>query len=244
MPRSSHTRSANVASAVSVRDLPRRTVTAIVYVAIVLLAVAAPPIVFWALLIVIGALGLTELLALRAGRASLALGTLFFVGLACLGALRELTALGARHGTAGDAAIWLLLAILPTWAADVVAYLVGSVAGRHRLAPRISPGKTWEGTIAGFAVCALVVLAIAATFGLPRVPAAIVAVGLGPVGLAGDLLESYVKRRAGVKDSGTILPGHGGVLDRVDSLVAASTFVLVVFAAWSATQLGSEGGNF
>lgn len=226
------------------RDLRRRTVTAIVYAGVVLLAVVAPPIVFWLLLIGIGVLGLTELLALRAGRSSLALGTLFFVGLACLGALRELAALGARHGTPGDAAVWLFLAILPTWAADVVAYLVGSVAGRRRLAPWISPGKTWEGTIAGFAACALVVLVIAATFGLPRVPAAIVSIGLGPVGLAGDLLESYVKRRAGVKDSGTILPGHGGVLDRVDSLVAASTFVLLVFVAWGATQLGGEGGNF
>jgi phosphatidate cytidylyltransferase len=227
-----------------VSDLPRRTVTAIVYAAIVLLAVAAPPIVFWLLLGVVGVLGLTELLALRTGRPSIALGTLFVVGLACLGGLRELGAGGARHGVAGDLPVWLLLAVLPTWAADVVAYLVGAAIGRRKLAPGISPGKTWEGTFAGFAAGALIVLAVAATFGLPRVPAAIAAVGIGPVGLAGDLLESYVKRRAGVKDSGTILPGHGGVLDRLDSLVAASTFVLLVFVAWSASELGAEGGLF
>jgi phosphatidate cytidylyltransferase len=225
-----------------VQDLPRRTITAVVYAAVVLLAVAAPPLVFWALLVIVGVLGLTELLVLRTGRPSLALGTLFFVGLACLGGLRELGATSARHGTAGDLPVWLLLAVLPTWAADVAAYLVGSTIGGRRLAPLISPGKTVEGTIAGFAAGALVVLAVAATFGLPRVPAAIAALGIGPVGLAGDLLESYVKRRAGVKDSGTILPGHGGVLDRVDSLVAASTFVLLVYIGWSASQLGGEGG--
>jgi CDP-diglyceride synthetase len=227
-----------------VRDLPRRTITAIVYAAIVLLAVAAPPIVFWLLLGVVGVLGLTELLALRTGGPSIALGTLFVVGLACLGGLRELGASGARHGVAGDLPVWLLLAVLSTWAADVAAYLVGSAVGRRKLAPSISPGKTWEGTFAGFAASALIVLAMAAIFGLPRVPAAIVAVGIGLVGLAGDLLESYVKRRAGVKDSGTILPGHGGVLDRLDSLVAASTFVLLVFVAWSASELGAEGGLF
>jgi len=227
-----------------VRDLGRRTITAIAYAAIVLLAVVAPPIVFWALLGIVGVAGLTELLALQTGRPSLVLGTLFIVGLASLGGLRELGASSARHGIADDLPVWLLLAVLPTWAADVAAYLVGSAVGRRRLAPSISPGKTWEGTFAGFAAGAVIVLAIAAAFGLPRVPAAIVAVALGPVGLAGDLLESYVKRRAGVKDSGTILPGHGGVLDRLDSLVASSTFVLLVFVAWSGSQLGAEGGFF
>jgi phosphatidate cytidylyltransferase len=121
---------------------------------------------------------------------------------------------------------------------------VGSTFGRRRLAPRISPGKTWEGTIAGFAASALVVLAVAATFGLPRVPAVVAALGIGPVGLAGDLLESAVKRRAGVKDSGTMFPGHGGVLDRLDSLVAVAAFLLLVIAVWAGLGLGSEGGNF
>jgi phosphatidate cytidylyltransferase len=227
-----------------VRDLPQRTITAIVYAAIVVIGIFVPPIFFWALLIVVGIFGLVELLSLRAGRPAIAFGALFFLGLACLGALKEMGPLGARHGTADDLPVWLFLAVLPTWAADVTAYLTGSVYGRHRLAPSISPGKTWEGTIAGFAASALVVLAVAAAFGLPRIEAAVAAVAIGPLGLAGDLLESYVKRRAGVKDSGTIFPGHGGVLDRLDSLVAVATFLVLVIAAWGVVTVGTEGGSF
>jgi phosphatidate cytidylyltransferase len=221
-----------------VKDLRRRTITAIVYAAIVLLGIFAPAILFWALLIVVGVIGLTELLSLRAGRPAIMSGALFFAGLASLGALKQLGPFGARHGTADDLPVWLILAVLPTWAADVIAYLAGSAVGRRKLAPSISPGKTWEGTIAGFAASALVVLAVAATFGLPRIVAGVAAVGIGPVGLAGDLLESYVKRRAGVKDSGTIFPGHGGVLDRLDSLVAVATFLLLVIGLWALATLG------
>ena len=199
---------------------------------------------FWVVLLVVGALGLVELLALRTGGPSLAFGALFLIGLVCLGALRELGPSYARHGVAAGLPVWLLLAVFPTWAADVVAYVVGSTIGRRRLAPALSPGKTWEGTIAGFAASAVAVLAVAAAFGLPRLPASIAALALGPVGLAGDLLESYVKRRAGVKDSGTLLPGHGGVLDRLDSLVAAAAFVLLLIVAWTASGLGGEGGLF
>lgn len=223
-------------------DLPRRTLTALAYGAVVLVGLAAPPVALWALLAIAGALGLRELLALRTGRSSVALGTLFFVGLVCLGALRAMGASGARHGIADDVPVYLLLVILPTWSADVIAYAVGSAVGRRPLAPRISPGKTWEGTLAGFAACAAVAFAVAAAFGLPRVPVLILMAGLGPVGLAGDLFESDVKRRAGVKDSGTILPGHGGILDRLDSLTAASTFALAVLLAYGVSQLGGEGG--
>lgn len=215
------------------RDLPQRTVTAAIYAAVVLIGVFAPSIVFWALLVLVGVLGLTELLALRAGRPVIVFGTLFFIGLASLGALKQIGPFGAHHGTADDLPVWLILAVLSTWAADVTAYLVGSAFGRRRIAPSISPGKTWEGTIAGFAASALVVLAVAAFFGLPRFGAAIAAVGIGPVAFGGDLLESFVKRRAGVKDSGTIFPGHGGVLDRLDSLVAVATFLALAITVAS-----------
>lgn len=223
-------------------DLRRRTITALIYAALVLLAVGGPPIVLWIALVAAGWFGLRELMALRDGRPALVFGAIFFVGLVCIGLLKAAGAVGARPGTADWLPVWLILAILPTWAADVAAYLVGSTVGRRRIAPSVSPGKTLEGTIAGFVACALAVLAVAVAFGLPRAPVLIVAIGLGPVGLAGDLLESFVKRRAGVKDSGAILPGHGGLLDRLDSLTAGAIFVYAVGLAWILYGFGAENG--
>ena len=110
--------------------------------------------------------------------------------------------------------------------------VVGSLAGRRKIAPRISPGKTWEGTFGGFGAAALAVLGISALFGLGRAEAAVAAVTIGPVAFAGDLFESWVKRRAGVKDSGRLFPGHGGMLDRIDSLLTVALLVAVLtFAA-------------
>ena len=127
--------------------------------------------------------------------------------------------------------MWLLLAIGATWAADIGAYAIGSVAGRRKIAPRISPGKTWEGTFGGFGGAAFAVLGISALFGLGRPEAAVAAVTIGPAAFAGDLLESLLKRRAGVKDSGTLFPGHGGMLDRVDSLLVVAPLVAVLTVA-------------
>ncbi|HWB98977.1 MAG TPA: phosphatidate cytidylyltransferase, partial [Bryobacteraceae bacterium] len=112
------------------------------------------------------------------------------------------------------------------WIGDAGAYYVGRRLGRHKLAPRISPGKSWEGAIASVAVSVLFGVFYLARF-LPSVPAA-AAIAISAVaniaGQLGDLAESAIKRGAGVKDSGTILPGHGGFLDRVDSTL----FVLPV----------------
>ncbi len=205
------------------RDLPRRTVTALVYGAVVLAAVFAPEIVFLLVLAIAGSIALSELFALRrAGRAALALGALVVVGLIALGVLRSIP----------NALVMVLAA---TWAADVFAYLGGSLIGRRKIAPSVSPGKTWEGTIIGCLAATVVFLlmqrALGGWYGGPLSYAfavdVLVAVGIGPVAFAGDVLESWVKRRAGVKDSGTFLPGHGGVLDRIDSLVATAPFVLL-----------------
>ena len=134
------------------------------------------------------------------------------------------------RGWLGDLPVWLLLALVPTWVADSVAYLVGSRIGRRKIVPSISPGKTWEGTLAGFGAAAVVALLIAVSAGLRTGPSLLVAVLVGPVGFAGDLFESAIKRVAGAKDSGTLFPGHGGVLDRIDSLIFVAPAVALVLA--------------
>lgn len=138
----------------------------------------------------------------------------------------------ATRGWLGMLPVWLILALLPTWAADVAAYVVGARIGRRKIAPRISPGKTWEGTLAGFGAAAVVALLIATSAGIKTGPTLLLALLIGPVGFASDLLESAIKRAAGAKDSGTLLPGHGGVLDRIDSLVLVAP--AVGFVLWLA----------
>lgn len=212
------------------RDLPRRTVTALVYGGVVLAAVFTPPIVFTLVLAAAGVVALSELVALRrAGRVVAVQGAIVLIGLLALWVLRGVTlpTIAIPHV--------LLSVLFATWAADVFSYIGGSLFGRHKIAPRISPGKTWEGTLVGFVAAGVVFLVLNRAFG-NWYPGAfgstypidvVVAVGIGPVAFAGDLLESLTKRRAGVKDSGTFLPGHGGMLDRIDSLVATAPFVLL-----------------
>jgi phosphatidate cytidylyltransferase len=198
----------------------------------VLAAAFAPPIVFTVLVAVTTGIALAELWALRhAGVAAVLELALLIVGLTALVYLRALGDRGAAHGAAAGLPVWLLLAIGATWAADVGAYVVGSLAGRRKIAPRISPGKTWEGTFGGFGAAAVAVLGISALFGLGRPEAAVAAATTGPVAFAGDLLESWMKRRAGVKDSGTLLPGHGGMLDRIDSLLPVAPLVAALILA-------------
>ena len=127
---------------------------------------------------------------------------------------------------------WLLLAILAVYAADTGAYAVGRVFGKHRMAPRISPGKTWEGTAGGvlFAVIAAVVLGVLFPLRLEIWHLVIIGVILGAVSPIGDLLESKLKRLADAKDSGNLFPGHGGMLDRLDSLLPSLIVVYLLVA--------------
>lgn len=120
---------------------------------------------------------------------------------------------------------WYLLAQIVTWLSDVGAYLVGRALKGPKLAPAISPGKTISGGLGGLAFGGLSGLACAVAFGLPLNPFAALGVGvvLSAIGQAGDLAESLLKRQAGVKDSGTLIPGHGGVFDRIDSLLVVVT---------------------
>ncbi len=158
-------------------------------------------------------------------RAAWTLGGALWIG-GLLGYLVDLGVAGATGTTAPrDWPVWLLLALLVTWTADTSAYAVGALWGRRRLIPRLSPGKTWEGTLAGFIAAAAVALLFVPLAGVPLVAALMVAVLAGPAALAGDLAESALKRRAGVKDSGSLLPGHGGIFDRIDSLLAVAPVV-------------------
>lgn len=114
---------------------------------------------------------------------------------------------------------WGALALLGTWSCDVFAYLIGKMWGRHKFAPRISPKKTWEGAIGGF-VCSFAVVMLAAwAFSLPLLSILGLGILMPLATIAGDLTESMLKRSAGVKDTGNWLPGHGGLLDRMDSLL-------------------------
>ena len=127
---------------------------------------------------------------------------------------------------------WLLLAILTVYAADTGAYAAGRLFGRHRMAPNISPGKTWEGTAGGmlFAVIAAVALGILFPLRLEIWHLAAIGVILGAVSPIGDLVESKIKRLADAKDSGNLFPGHGGMLDRLDSLLPSLIAVYVLAA--------------
>ena len=116
---------------------------------------------------------------------------------------------------------FLLLLVV---AADVGAYFAGRQFGRHKLAPRVSPGKTWEGAAGGLVGATALALGGAYWFGLQLIPFLLLCVFVVMVSILGDLTESLFKRHAGVKDSGSLLPGHGGILDRVDSLTAAGPF--------------------
>jgi phosphatidate cytidylyltransferase len=137
---------------------------------------------------------------------------------------------------------WLLLVVLgAVWVADTAAYFAGHRFGRNKLAPQISPGKTWEGVIGayvavlGYALAASLILQPSAN-GYDHLAVLLFACVLTAFGIVGDLFESWIKRQAGAKDSGQLLPGHGGVLDRIDSLTAALPFAALYFvqAAWSA----------
>ncbi len=137
---------------------------------------------------------------------------------------------------------FLLVAVLGTvWISDTAAYFVGRRFGRRKLAPSISPGKTWEGVAGALAAVGLYALAwagLSAPESTPAWPSTMrvastwilpVLLGLAVVGMIGDLFESLIKRQAGVKDSGTLLPGHGGILDRIDAPVAMLPLAALAF---------------
>ena len=147
--------------------------------------------------------------------------------------LREITGSGAEiEGTSDFGRSWLLFALLVTFAVDTGAYLVGRSVGRRPMAPSISPNKTWEGSLGGFAsaVAAALVLGLVFDLGVPAWQQAMIGGVVGVVGQWGDLIESKLKRIADLKDASSIIPGHGGLLDRLDSvlLTLPAVYYLIV----------------
>ncbi len=124
---------------------------------------------------------------------------------------------------------WVFLALFTTFASDTAAFFVGRAWGKHHLAPRISPGKTWEGAIAGVfgAIIVSLLFTLSTPLHLPLTYWQAILLGLlvSVFGQLGDLVESLLKRNMGVKESGTLIPGHGGFLDRIDSVVFAGIVV-------------------
>ena len=139
-----------------------------------------------------------------------------------------------RHGD--DGLLYAFWTMALVWACDIGAFFAGRSIGGPKLAPRLSPNKTWAGLIGGMIAALGLGLALHALAGLP-LPLALCSPALAVLAQMGDLFESWLKRRAGVKDSGNILPGHGGVLDRLDGLVpvapVAAVMVLALPSLWA-----------
>ncbi len=199
-------------------DLWPRLASALVLLPLALLAVYAGGLAWLGLLLAGFFLLLREWRAMcRAGRLAPAWHALGVV----YATLALISLLWLRHAPAtGLGATALLLGAV--WATDIGAYLAGRWVGGKRLAPAISPGKTWAGAIGGLLAALATGLLLARLAGFPLLLAAFLAALLSIAAQAGDLLESAVKRRCGVKDSGRLIPGHGGLLDRVDGILAAA----------------------
>jgi phosphatidate cytidylyltransferase len=135
----------------------------------------------------------------------------------------------------GGGLAWFLLALLVTWLSDTCAYLVGKTWGRHKLIPRVSPNKTIEGAAGGLAAAAVVAIICDWAFGMGVGPGWAGAVGLvlGAIGMLGDLSESMLKRQRGIKDSGNLIPGHGGMLDRIDALIFVTVSTWLIAPAFT-----------
>lgn len=130
-----------------------------------------------------------------------------------------------------NGAIWLLYVMFLVWGADSGAYLFGKLFGRHKLAPKVSPGKTWQGLIGGLFTSAVIAWLFGIWVKLDVAPAILLVCSVAATlaSVLGDLTESMFKREAGIKDSGHLIPGHGGVLDRIDSLMAAVPVFVCLF---------------
>ncbi len=210
------------------KNLVTRTLTGIVFVAVMVGSVWVSRWTFLALLAVVGVGCFVEFLRLVKPNFLAVIAGLIYIflplGLLLWGCFSDFGYDVWKH--------FVLFLLIVIWANDVFAYLTGVTVGRHKLAPKISPKKTWEG-FAGGVVGAVAAGMLLAGGNWNSVAAAGAAVVIAVSGVAGDLFESWLKRRADVKDSGNVLPGHGGFLDRFDSLLfaapAAAIYMYIYF---------------
>lgn len=209
-------------------DLPVRTASAVVMLTVAIAALYFGGIAFAlfagaiGLAVVWEGAGLIRAMQLGAARQGLALVVLVVaVAAAVLGLILVRGELGF------DGALWLLAMV---WATDIGAYFAGRAFGGRKLAPRISPSKTWSGLIGGMLAALIVGATMGDRAGITGLPMWIGAV-MAVLAQSGDLLESWMKRRAGVKDSGSLIPGHGGVFDRVDGVLPVALVIGALVAA-------------
>lgn len=126
-----------------------------------------------------------------------------------------------------------MMCVFPLWAGDTFGIIVGKLLGKHKLAPTISPAKTVEGAIGNLSGALLVGAPFGLLMGVPIMKALACCCAAGTLGQVGDLFESWIKRRYGAKDSGSLLPGHGGLLDRADSILFAAPIIALILALWT-----------
>ncbi len=220
-------------------ELRLRVASAAVGLPLLFLVLWAGGPVFAAVAIVAALIALRELLdLLRRARTLRDAGPILLDGAFAVGgvayvALPFAALIAMRLGDAGLQ--WTALAFLVTFATDTSAYAVGRAMGRRKLASSVSPGKTWEGAIGGLVGAAAAAAALVALLGeieTRLLPALALGLGVGVLAQAGDLLESKMKRMADAKDSGRLIPGHGGLLDRLDSLLPVFPLVYYASRVW------------
>jgi phosphatidate cytidylyltransferase len=204
-------------------ELTKRIIFGAIAAAIALSATLYSPLTFYALVLVAALLMYAEWLELTKDSPMLnRFGGLIYVGL-------PVWSMIALRGTESAAHILALFALV--WGTDIAAYVVGKRYGKHTLWPSISPNKTWEG-LGGAILCAAIIGAVASMFvSFPTsiMQGLMVGTLIAIIAQAGDFFESWLKRRSGLKDSGNLIPGHGGILDRVDGLVfAAPAYALML----------------
>jgi len=130
-----------------------------------------------------------------------------------------------------DHGAYLFFLMLTIWAMDIIAYLFGKKFGKHKMAPNISPNKTWEGAVAGFVTCLIAAEIFSGFVFINGTHALVLGTIIGVVAQLSDLVESVIKRDAGAKDSSNVVPGHGGVLDRMDSFILTAP-IIYYYIVW------------